>query len=125
VSREFLYVQDAAEGIVMAAEHYNSAAPVNLGSGEEIQISELVHLICALTGYSGDVKWDVNNPDGQPRRCLDTRRAEREFGFRAKVRLRDGIQETIRWYQRVLTADMPDLQLQDASEGLPFQAARP
>jgi GDP-L-fucose synthase len=98
-SREFLYVEDAAEGILLATEHYNDSAPVNLGSGEEITIRELVYLVRELSGFEGDVEWDTSHPDGQPRRCLDTRRAEREFGFKAKTNLREGLRKTIRWYE--------------------------
>lgn len=103
VSREFLYVEDAAEGILLAAEHYDKAGPVNLGSGEEITIRELVYLIRELTGYAGEIEWDTSQPDGQPRRCLDTSRAEREFGFRARTNLREGLLRTIRWYESVIS----------------------
>ncbi len=99
VSREFLYVDDAAEGILLAAERYNGPDPVNLGSGEEITIRALVDLIRELSGFSGKVEWDTGQPDGQPRRCLDTGRAEREFGFKARTGLREGLVRTIRWYE--------------------------
>lgn len=102
VSREFLFVEDAAEGTLLAAEDYGKAEPVNLGSGEEITIRSLVELIRELTGYAGDVAWDSSQPDGQPRRCLDTTRAEREFGFRARTKLRDGLRRTIEWYENLL-----------------------
>jgi GDP-L-fucose synthase len=97
-SREFLYVDDAAEGILLAAEHYDKPEPVNLGSGEEVTICDLAHLIRELTEFRGDIVWDSSRPDGQPRRCLDTTRAEREFGFRARTRLRDGLLHTINCY---------------------------
>lgn len=97
-SREFLYVEDAAEGIVLAAEHYNKSEQVNLGAGFEIKIRDLAELICELTGFKGKLKWDPMQPDGQPRRCLDTSRAEREFGFKAKTDFREGLRRTISWY---------------------------
>src|SRR6266581_4348555 len=84
-TREFLYVEDAAEGIVRATEHYNDSAPVNLGSGREISIKDLVHLIARLTGFEGEIVWDTSKPDGQPRRKLDTSLAEERFGFRART----------------------------------------
>jgi GDP-L-fucose synthase len=99
-SREFLYVEDAAEGLFMAAERYNQAAPVNLGAGMEITIKQLVELLCKLTGYGGEVRWDSTKPDGQPRRCLDVNRAEREFGFRAKTSFEEGLRRTIEWYEQ-------------------------
>jgi GDP-L-fucose synthase len=97
-SREFLYVKDAAEGIIMAAERYNKPLPVNLGTGEETTIKELVKLIADLTGYQGGIYWDKTKPDGQPRRCLDISRAKKEFGFQAKKNLKEGLRETIKWY---------------------------
>ncbi len=97
-SREFLYVADAARAIVLAAERYNSPEPVNIGSGREITIKDLVTLIAELTGFTGQIVWDTSKPDGQPRRCLDTSRAEREFGFRATTDLREGLRKTIDWY---------------------------
>jgi GDP-L-fucose synthase len=99
-SREFLYVGDAAEGILLAAEHYNDPEPVNLGSGREISIKELVELIVELTGFQGRVLWDATQPDGQPRRCLDTTRAEQAFGFRARTAFREGLRRTIDWYRQ-------------------------
>ena len=99
ISREFLYVEDAAEGILMATEHYNKPDPVNIGTGQEITIRELVHLIQELTNYDGEILWDNHQPDGQPRRCLDTKRANMEFGFVASTGLREGLQKTIRWYE--------------------------
>jgi GDP-L-fucose synthase len=102
VSREFLYVEDAAEGILLAAEHYDKAEPVNLGSGKEITIRELVYLIRELCGFEGEIEWDASMPDGQPRRCLDTSRAEREFGFKAGTNLREGLGKTVNWYEVVV-----------------------
>jgi GDP-L-fucose synthase len=99
VSREFLFVRDAAEAVVMAAETYNKPEPVNLGSGQEIRIRELAGLIRELCGFQGMIEWDPTQPDGQPRRCLDIQRAREEFGFRASTDLRTGIRETIEWYQ--------------------------
>lgn len=100
-TREFLYVEDAAEGIVLAAERYNKPDPVNLGSGEEIKIKDLVMLIKELCGFEGRVEWDPSQPDGQPRRRLDTTRAFEEFGFRAKTKLREGLERTIRYYEEL------------------------
>ncbi len=97
-SREFLYVDDAAEGIVLAAVHYDGADPVNLGVGREITIRELVALIVKLTGFRGEVRWDLSKPDGQPRRALDTSRARERFGFVATTNLEDGLQRTIESY---------------------------
>jgi len=97
-SREFLYVEDAAEGIVLATERYNKPAPVNLGAGFEIKIKDLVKLIAELTGFDGEIIWDKSKPDGQPRRCLDTSKAEREFGFKAKTEFREGLKKTIEQY---------------------------
>jgi GDP-L-fucose synthase len=99
-SREFLYVDDAARGIVMAAESYDGADPVNLGAGFEIQIRDLVKLICKLMGFKGEIRFDPTKPDGQPRRSLDTSRAERLFGFRAAVGFEDGLRRTIEWYRQ-------------------------
>jgi len=97
-SREFLYVDDAARAIMLATEHYNKPDPVNLGSGMEIRIKDLVALIGELTGFSGEIVWDTTKPDGQPRRCLDVSRAREEFGFEAKMGFRDGLERTIEWY---------------------------
>jgi len=97
-SREFLYVEDAAEGIVLATEMYNKADPVNLGAGFEISIKDLAKLICELAEFDGDIEWDSSKPDGQPRRRLDTGRAKKEFGFEAKTDLREGLRRTIDWY---------------------------
>ena len=101
VSREFLYVEDAAEAILLAAENYNKPDPVNLGSGKEVTIRELTYLIRDLTGFKGEIEWDASMPDGQPRRCLSTSRAELEFGFKAKTTLREGLQRTINTYEAV------------------------
>jgi GDP-L-fucose synthase len=98
VSREFLYVDDAAEGIVLATEKYDKPDPVNLGSGMEITIKDLTELISKLMDYRGEIHWDATKPDGQPRRCLDVSRAEREFGFKAKMGFEDGLRKTIDWY---------------------------
>ena len=97
-SREFLYVDDAAEGIAAAAARYEAAEPVNLGSAQEITIAELTELIAELVDFRGEIVWDTTKPDGQPRRWLDTSRAEREFGFRAATGLREGLVRTIDWY---------------------------
>ena len=97
-TREFLYAEDAAEAIVVAAEKYEKGEPVNLGSGEEISVADLLKLICEMTGFTGEVRWDSSRPDGQPRRCLDTSRAAAEFGWRAKTTFREGMRRTIEWY---------------------------
>tara|TARA_Y100000593_G_C4161758_1_gene262394 strand:- start:197 stop:703 length:507 start_codon:yes stop_codon:yes gene_type:complete len=97
-SREFLYVEDCAEGIVLAMEDYDKPEPVNLGTGQEIKIKDLVLLIASLMGYSGDVVFDSSKPDGQPRRCLDVSRAK-EFGFSAKTEFNEGLLETIKWFK--------------------------
>lgn len=97
-TREFLYVEDAADGIVAAAEAYDSAEPVNLGAGHEISIRELAGQIARLTGYAGEIVWDSSLPNGQPRRMLDVSRAAREFGFRAQTSLEEGLRKTVEWY---------------------------
>ncbi|HEU4640747.1 MAG TPA: GDP-L-fucose synthase [Candidatus Binatia bacterium] len=97
-TREFLYVEDAAEGIISATENYDGEEPVNLGTGREIYIRELAQMIAEEVGFRGEIVWDSSKPNGQPRRCLDTSRAERFFGFRAKFDLRQGIRETIGWF---------------------------
>jgi len=99
-SREFLYVEDAARGICLAAQAYDGAEPVNLGAGFEVTIRDLAATICRLMGFTGEVRWDPNKPDGQPRRCLDTERAERLFGFRATTSFEEGLRRTIEWYRR-------------------------
>jgi len=98
-TREFLYVEDCAEGICLATERYDKPEPVNLGSGQEISIRELAGIIAELTGFQGEFIWDSSQPDGQPRRCLDTSRAEQEFGFQAKTPFREGLKRTVAWYQ--------------------------
>jgi GDP-L-fucose synthase len=98
-SREFLYVEDAADAIVAAYEKYDGAEPVNIGSGEEINIAALAHLIATTVGFTGKFIFDPTKPDGQPRRCLDITRAQQEFGFTASVNLREGLRRTIAWYQ--------------------------
>jgi len=98
-TREFLYVHDAAEAIVLATQLYHSGEPVNLGSGHEISIAELVATIAAETGFQGDIVWNSSRPDGQPRRGLDVSRAAQEFGFRARTGFREGLRRTIEWYQ--------------------------
>ncbi len=105
VSREFLYVEDAAEAIALAVERYNKPEPVNLGSGDEITISALTELIAKLVGFKGQILWDTSKPDGQPRRCLDTTRALREFGFKATTSLTEGLQKTISWYKTKYVAN--------------------
>jgi GDP-L-fucose synthase len=97
-SREFLYVEDAAEGIVRAAEAYNESLPVNLGTGEEITIRDLAAMIAAEVGFAGRIEWDTSKPNGQPRRCLDVTRAKQLFGFQAKHSLKDGLKKTIQWF---------------------------
>ena len=97
-TREFLYVEDCAEAIVLATEKYNKPDPINIGAGFEISIKELVDLIAKLTGFKGEIVWDTSKPDGQPRRMLDTSRAEKEFGFRAKTSFEEGLKKTIDWY---------------------------
>jgi GDP-L-fucose synthase len=104
-TREFLYVDDAAEGIVQAAERYDDRRPVNLGSGSEISIRELAERICALCGFRGAIRWDPSKPDGQPRRLVDVSRAREQFGFRARTSLADGLARTIDWYRA--TCDTP------------------
>jgi GDP-L-fucose synthase len=98
-TREFLYVEDAAEAIILATEKYDKSDPVNLGVGYEISIMDLAELIAELMNFQGEIRWDVNKPDGQPRRILDIARAEKEFGFKAKTNFREGLQKTIDWYK--------------------------
>ena len=98
-SREFIYVDDAAEGILMATELYNKSEPVNIGAGFEITIKDLVTLITTLTGFRGQIRWDPSKPNGQPRRMLDTSRARQEFGFTARTQFEEGLKKTIAWYR--------------------------
>ncbi len=98
-SREFIYADDAAEGIVLASEKFDKPEPVNIGAGFEIKIKELVQLIVKLTGFEGQIVWDSSKPDGQPRRMLDTSRAQDEFGFKAKTSFEEGLKNTIEWYR--------------------------
>jgi GDP-L-fucose synthase len=98
-TREFLYVDDAAEGIILATEYYNKSEPINIGSSFEISIKELVELIASIVSYKGKIEWDSSKPDGQPRRKLDVSRAEKEFGFVAKTKFEVGLKKTIRWYE--------------------------
>jgi GDP-L-fucose synthase len=98
-TREFLYVDDCVEGLILAAERYDGAEPVNLGTGHEIQIRDLADLVAELVGFSGEIVWDTSRPNGQPRRALDTSRAAELFGFRAQTPLREGIERTIAWYR--------------------------
>jgi len=99
-TREFLYVEDCAEAIVLATEKYNKSDPVNIGAGFEISIKDLVKLIAKLTGFKGKIIWDSTKPDGQPRRCLNTSKAKREFGFKARTQFEEGLKKTIEWYKR-------------------------
>ncbi|MFH1246485.1 MAG: NAD-dependent epimerase/dehydratase family protein [Candidatus Liptonbacteria bacterium] len=98
-TRDFLYVDDAAEAIVLAVEKYDSPDPVNIGSGAETSIKELAELVKKITGYEGEIIWDVSKPDGEPRRVLDVRKAEESFGFKAQVPLEIGLEKTVHWYQ--------------------------
>ncbi|MEG3861148.1 GDP-L-fucose synthase family protein [Microcoleus sp. herbarium12] len=99
-SREFLYSTDAARGIVMAAQSYNESDPVNLGTNSEVKIRQLVETICELMGYEGEIVWETDKPNGQPRRCLDTERAKERFGFVAEVEFKEGLRNTIDWYRK-------------------------
>lgn len=101
-SREFLYVDDCAEAIVAATERYDSPEPVNIGVGKEIAIRDLVELIAQATGFAGEIRWDTTKPDGQPRRVLDTTRAEQEFGFQAFTSFEDGLRTTVDWFREHL-----------------------
>ena len=103
-TREFLYVEDCAEGIVVAAQRYDGREPVNLGTHHEISIRELSELVADLTGFTGEIRWDRTKPNGQPRRSLDTSRAEELFGFRARTSFREGLQRTIEWYRAAAPA---------------------
>jgi GDP-L-fucose synthase len=99
VSREFLYVGDAAEAILLATERYDDSDPVNLGAGREIKIKDLAEMIARLTGFTGEIRWDPSKPDGQPRRCLDVSKAKARFGFEARTPFDDGLRQTIDWYR--------------------------
>lgn len=103
-TREFLYVEDAAEAIWLAVQHYDSPEPVNVGSGEEISIRDLAELVADVTGFEGEIVWDTSRPNGQPRRRLDVSRAERLFGFRAKTSIREGLEKTVAWYRETHSA---------------------
>ena len=92
-------MEDAAEGILLATEKYNKSDPINLGAGFEISIKDLVKLIAKLTGFKGKIIWDTSKPDGQPRRCLNTSKAEKEFGLKAKTCFQEGLKKTIEWYR--------------------------
>jgi GDP-L-fucose synthase len=106
-TREFLYVEDCAEGIALAAERYDGADPVNLGAGFEISIKELTTVVAELCGFRGEIAWDRTKPNGQPRRCLDTTRANALFGFRSTTGFRDGLAKTIAWFRSQQTAAIP------------------
>jgi len=99
-SREFLYSTDAARGIVLATQHYNETDPVNLGTGYEIKIRDLIELICELMEFQGELVWETDKPNGQPRRCLDTEKAKQAFGFTAEVDFKQGLKNTIDWYRQ-------------------------
>ncbi|MEB3226651.1 MAG: GDP-L-fucose synthase [Synechococcus sp.] len=98
-TREFLHAQDAARGIILATVNYNESDPINLGTNTEISIKDLVELICELMAFEGEIIWETDKPNGQPRRCLDTQKAKEQFGFEAAISLRQGLQETIDWYR--------------------------
>jgi len=99
-TREFLYVEDAARAVILATQKYDKPYPVNIGTGFEITIKDLVEQIVELTGFKGDIIWDNTKPDGQPRRCLDTSKAFKEFGFKSEVNFKDGLKKTVRWYEQ-------------------------
>jgi GDP-L-fucose synthase len=103
-TREFLYVEDCAEAVWLASQRYDGADPVNVGTGAEISIRELAELVAELTGFEGEIVWDTTKPNGQPRRSLDTTRAEQLFGFRARTPLREGLERTIGWYRANVSA---------------------
>jgi GDP-L-fucose synthase len=104
-TREFLYVEDCAEAIVLASERYDGPDPVNIGAGFEISIRDLMHLIAGLTGFKGKISWDTSKPNGQPRRCLDTTRAADLFGFRSKTDFHEGLRRAIQWYRSIRESD--------------------
>jgi GDP-L-fucose synthase len=99
-TREFLYVKDAARGILLACERYNKSEPVNLGSSFEITIKDLTETVARVTGFKGEIRWDATKPNGQPRRKLDTTKAEREFGFKSTISFEAGLKETVAWYEQ-------------------------
>jgi len=101
-TREFFYVEDAAEGIILATEKYNKTEPINLGSGRETSINDLAELICKLMDFKGEIRWDSSRPDGQPRRFFDLEKAEKEFGFKAKTSFEEGLKNTIEWYLKTI-----------------------
>jgi GDP-L-fucose synthase len=105
-TREFLYVEDCAEALVLAAEHYDGAEPVNVGTGQEISIRELASLVADVTGFDGEIVWDTSKPNGQPRRRLDVSRAEELFGFNARTSLREGLERTVAWYRSAAPAQI-------------------
>jgi GDP-L-fucose synthase len=105
-TREFLYVEDCAEALVLAAEHYEGAEPVNVGTGQEISIRDLASLVADVTGFDGEIVWDTSKPNGQPRRRLDVSRAEKLFGFHARTPLRDGLERTVAWYRSAAPAQI-------------------
>lgn len=102
-TREFLYAEDCAEGILLATEKYDKSDPVNIGAGFEISIKDLTELIAEITGFTGKIVWDSSQPDGQPRRCLDTTKAFKEFGFKAKTTFREGLVKTVEWYKKSIS----------------------
>jgi GDP-L-fucose synthase len=106
-TREFLYVDDCVEGLLLAAERYDAPEPVNLGTGKEISIHDLADLVAELTGFEGEIVWDTSMPNGQPRRSLDASRAKELFGFEARTPLRDGLERTIAWYRSSLRQHQP------------------
>ena len=110
-TREFLYVEDCAEAIILATEKYNKSDPINVGAGFEIAIKDLVELIAKLTGFKEKIIWDTTKPDGQPRRCLDTSKAEKEFGFKAKMPFEEGLRKTIEWYKKYRSRQRQRLRL--------------
>jgi GDP-L-fucose synthase len=115
-SREFLYVDDCARAILLAAEHYRGREPINLGTGGEITIGELANLIAGIVGFEGRLVYDPSKPDGQPRRCLDTSRAEEEFGFRARVLLEEGLRRTVDWYADPVRSGLTGIDAQRGRE---------
>ncbi len=124
-SREFLYVDDAAEGIVLAGERYDGSEPVNLGVGQEISIRELVERIAELTRYKGELRWDATKPDGQPRRALDAARARERFGFVAMTSFDDGLRRTVEWYESGLAPSVNPQVPSTGAQGSRTDGARP